>query len=88
MAWQVQEAKQRFSEVLRAAESGEPQIVTRHGREVAVVVDIAEYRRTRRPQQSFVDHLLAAPGILEDDEAEDLYARDRRRYTPSVVFDE
>jgi len=46
MRWQVQEAKQRFSEVLRAAES-EPQIVTKHGEEIAVVIDIAEYRRLR-----------------------------------------
>ncbi|GAB1688829.1 type II toxin-antitoxin system Phd/YefM family antitoxin [Krasilnikovia sp. M28-CT-15] len=33
MHWRVQDAKQRFSEVVRAAESGEPQVVTRHGRD-------------------------------------------------------
>ncbi len=35
--WQVQEAKQRFSEVLRAVERDGPQTITRHGEEVAVV---------------------------------------------------
>ena len=42
---QVREAKQRFSEVLRAVEKDGPQTITRHGQEVAVVVDIAEYRK-------------------------------------------
>jgi prevent-host-death family protein len=59
--WQVQEAKQRFSEVLRAAESGEPQIVTKHGAEVAVVIDIAEYRRLRGESVGFMDYLRADP---------------------------
>ncbi len=45
MSWQVQEAKQRLSEVLRAAESGDPQVITRHGHDIAVVIDIAAYRR-------------------------------------------
>ncbi len=62
MRWQVQEAKQRFSEVLRAAES-EPQIVTKHGEEVAVVIDIAEYRRLRGENPSLMEHLRAEPFI-------------------------
>ena len=61
MHWQVQEAKQRFSEVLRAAEAGEPQIVTKHGEEVAVVIDIAEYRRLRGESVSLMDYLRADP---------------------------
>jgi prevent-host-death family protein len=61
MRWQVQEAKQRFSEVLRAAEAGEPQIVTKHGEEVAVVIDIAEYRRLRGESVGFMDFLRAEP---------------------------
>jgi prevent-host-death family protein len=59
--WQVQEAKQRFSEVLRAAEAGEPQIVTKHGEEVAVVIDIAEYRRLRGVSLSLMDYLRTDP---------------------------
>ena len=47
MGWQVQQAKQRFSEMLRQAESAGDQIVTRHGEEVAAVVAIGEYRRLR-----------------------------------------
>jgi prevent-host-death family protein len=65
MYWQVQEAKQRFSEVLRAAES-EPQIVTKHGQEVAVVIDIAEYRQLRGESVSFMGYLRAEPFVDAD----------------------
>ena len=66
MRWQVQEAKQRFSEMLRAAEMGEPQIVTRHGEDVAVMIDIAEYHQLRGERLSFMDYLRAGP-LLDDD---------------------
>ena len=37
--WKLQDAKARFSEVVRCARSGEPQQVTVHGEEAVVVVD-------------------------------------------------
>jgi prevent-host-death family protein len=61
MLWQVQEAKQRFSELLRAAKQDGPQVVTRHGEEIAVVVDIAEYRRLRGDVMDFKDFLRSGP---------------------------
>jgi prevent-host-death family protein len=70
MHWQVQEAKQRFSEVLRAAQSGEPQIVTKHGEEVAVVIDIAEYRRLRGESMTFMEYLRADASADADFETE------------------
>jgi prevent-host-death family protein len=69
MNWQVQEAKQRFSEVLRAAET-EPQVVTRHGEEVAVILDIAEYRRLRGQTMSFMEYLRHDPRADADFEVE------------------
>lgn len=63
MTWQVQEAKQRFSEVLRAVEQGGPQIITRHGQEIAVIIDMAEYRRLTGPRRDFVEHLMAFPKL-------------------------
>ena len=42
--WQVQEAKARFSELVRSA-SSEPQTITIHGRRAAVVVSADEYDR-------------------------------------------
>jgi prevent-host-death family protein len=61
MLWQVQEAKQRFSELLRAAQLDGPQIVTRHGEEVAVVIDITEFHRLRGDIQDFKDFLRSGP---------------------------
>ena len=63
MAWQLQEAKQRLSEVLRRAEDEGPQVVTRHGREVAVVVSIDDYRRATGATRDFRDFLAAAPDV-------------------------
>jgi prevent-host-death family protein len=63
--WQIQDAKQRFSEVLRAAATGGPQIVTRHGKEIAVVIDIDEYRQLRGQSSSFMAFLRADP-IADD----------------------
>jgi prevent-host-death family protein len=68
--WQVQEAKQRFSEMLRAAESGEPQIVTRHGEEVAVLIDIAQYHHLQGQSVGFMDYLRSEPLLDADLEIE------------------
>ena len=62
--WSVQDAKNQFSEVVRAAEN-EPQTVTKHGKPAVVVIAADEYMRLRKVQQSeaasFTDHLLAMP---------------------------
>jgi len=63
MAWQLQEAKQRFSELVRKAESEGPQVVTRNGREVVVVVAAEEYRRDRKPPMDFKEFLMSGPDI-------------------------
>ncbi len=72
--WQLQEAKQRFSEVVRSAASDGPQFVTRHGDEVAVVLDIREYRRLKGGAPDFKTFLRSAPNVdLPDiDRSEDL----------------
>jgi prevent-host-death family protein len=63
MRWQLQEAKQRFSELVRHARAYGPQVVTKHGEEVAVVVSIEEYRRLTDELPSFKEFLLAAPDL-------------------------
>ena len=59
--WQIQDAKQRFSEMIRAVTSEGPQVITRHGEDVAVVVDIGEYRRLTRPAVDLASILLGGP---------------------------
>ena len=66
MLWQVQEAKHRFSELLRAAQSDGPQIVTRHGEEIAVMIDITELHRLRGDVADLKEVLLVGPMFGQD----------------------
>lgn len=63
-SWSLQDAKNRFSEVVEAARRT-PQMVTKHGKPAVVVVDAAEYERLQRVERaqapSFADVLLAMP---------------------------
>ena len=65
MSWQVQQAKQRFSELIRSALRDGPQVVTRHGEEVVVILSAEEFHRIRGDTLEFKDFLRAAPD-LED----------------------
>ena len=70
MPWQLQEAKQRFSELVRRAEREGPQVVTRHGEEVVVVVPAEEWRRMSErdggeKKMDFKEFLMSAPEGLE-----------------------
>jgi prevent-host-death family protein len=59
-AWKLEDAKNRFSEVVRRAASEGPQFVTKHGREAAVVMGVEEYRRLTQPVD-LVDFLSESP---------------------------
>ena len=61
--WQVQEAKQRFSEVLRRAQSDGPQVITRHGEEGAVSSDAAEVHKLTAEVPDFKEFLRAGPPL-------------------------
>jgi prevent-host-death family protein len=63
--WQLQEAKQRFSELIRSVETDGPQFVTRHGEEVAVIIEVAEYRRLRGGAEDFKAFLREGPDLDE-----------------------
>ena len=47
--WRLQDAKARFSEVVRRAEQRGPQRVTLHGRDAVVVVRADDFDRMQRP---------------------------------------
>jgi prevent-host-death family protein len=74
MTWQVQTAKQRFSELVERAVNEGPQIVTKHGRETVVVIDIEEYRRLRGEPMDFKEFLMSMPRIddLEIERSKDV----------------
>ena len=61
--WRLQDAKARFSELVRLAHSNGPQHVTLHGRDSVVVVDAVEFHRLKgaRTGQLLIDALQASP---------------------------
>ncbi len=61
MSWQLQDAKQRFSQLVRATLREGPQVVTRHGEEVVVVVPARDYRRSQAQKPDFAEFLLSGP---------------------------
>ena len=60
-SWQLQEAKARFSEVVKAAQQEGPQEISLRGEPTAVLMSRAEFDRLRRPRPSLVDFLRASP---------------------------
>ena len=61
LTWQVQEAKNKFSELLERAGHGEPQVITKHGAEVAVLISIGQYKERFAREQLLVEFLLNSP---------------------------
>lgn len=61
MNWQLQEAKNRLSEVVKAAEKEGPQVITVHGREAAVVVSAKEYHKLAEKRGSLVEFFQRSP---------------------------
>lgn len=61
--WRLQDAKARFSELVRMAHSNGPQHVTLHGRDAVVVVDAGEFNRLRgaRTGELLIEALQASP---------------------------
>lgn len=60
-AWQLQDAKNRFSQVVDAALTDGPQIITRRGSRVAVVVAYEEYARSRGARTKLSHFLRKSP---------------------------
>ena len=62
--WQLQEAKNSFSEVVQRALSEGPQTVTKHGKEVVVIVSREEFLKGQAPAKrklTLVEIMLECP---------------------------
>lgn len=63
--WRLQDAKTQFSQVVEAALRGEPQHITRRGRQAVVVLSEQAFESLRQAARAaapgFVAHLLAMP---------------------------
>lgn len=65
MDWKLQDAKSKFSEVIRKTLEEGPQMITRHGEEVVVMVPATEYQRLTAEKPDFKEFLMNAPALEE-----------------------
>ena len=72
--WQLQQAKARFSELVRRARAEGPQHVTVSGEPAVVVLSEEEFARLTSQRRSLVDHILDGE-LWPDDLVEAINAR-------------
>lgn len=65
--WQLQQAKNGFSQLIKEASGGTPQRVTLHGKPAAVVVSADEYERLTKRNKGKLSSALLRPEIGGDD---------------------
>jgi prevent-host-death family protein len=59
--WQIQEAKNKLSEVINEAIKHGPQIITKRGVEAVIVLSYAEYRKAMLNQTKISDFFRESP---------------------------
>jgi prevent-host-death family protein len=59
--WQIQEAKQHLSEVIRIAQSDGPQMITHRGEPRAWIISDKEYTQLTKQKESIVDFFQRSP---------------------------
>ena len=59
--WQVQEAKNKLSQLLKDAAEQGPQIITSHGREAGYVLSPADYLALTQPKNTLYEFFRASP---------------------------
>jgi prevent-host-death family protein len=64
--WQLQEAKSKFSEVVEEALQNGPQVITRHGKETAIVLAYEEYRKMLLSQKKLSEFFRESPLVGAD----------------------
>ncbi|HFD88156.1 MAG TPA: type II toxin-antitoxin system Phd/YefM family antitoxin [Gammaproteobacteria bacterium] len=65
--WQIQEAKARFSEVIKKAQQEGPQEITSHGKPVAVVLSREQYERLTGTKESLAAFMRRSPLFEQED---------------------
>jgi antitoxin Phd len=68
--WQLQDAKNKFSNLVEQAQHKCPQIVTKHGKEAVVIISIDEYKKLVKPKNNIVKFFQKSPLAKSDIELE------------------
>lgn len=59
--WQLQEAKAKFSDLVKAAQNQGPQEVTLHGKPAVIVLSVEDFESLNQPKSNLVDFLKKSP---------------------------
>jgi prevent-host-death family protein len=59
--WQLQEAKNKFSEVVEKAQNDGPQVVTKRGVESVIILSVEDYRQMIAGQQKISEFFRESP---------------------------
>jgi antitoxin Phd len=59
--WQLQEAKNKLSEVVEEAIHNGPQVITKRGVEIAIVISYVEYRKMAASQKKLSEFFRESP---------------------------
>ena len=66
MIWQLQDAKNKFSELVDTAIHKGPQTVTKHGEETVVIMSVRDYRKLAGSRRS-ISQVFAKASVYSDD---------------------
>ena len=61
MNWQLQDAKNKLSQVIDMVLSDGPQVITRRGKEVAVILPVKDYKQMKESKCDLVDFFRKSP---------------------------
>ncbi len=60
-AWQLQEAKNKFSNLVERAQHEGPQVVTKHGKDAVVILSAEDYRKLAKPKVNLFKFIQNSP---------------------------
>lgn len=67
MSYNVKEAKDNLSSLIRLAEKGQPQVIKRHDKDVAVVVSIEDWKKVNKgSEKTLLEVLQSCPVDLNE----------------------
>ena len=59
--WQLQDAKAKFSQLVRLAIRNIPQVVTKHGNNAVVLLSFEEYQKLIKPKKDLIEFFKDSP---------------------------
>jgi len=64
--WQLQEAKAKFSKVIKEAIQHGPQVITKHGVETVLLISINDYKKINKKQSKISQFFRNSPLVNID----------------------